>query len=139
MACTDLFMTWKDGDENANPTGDPYVGGQPLMYTKNGLTVLKNTVPGDSEKAFAGLSRNDQDVDLKLGKCTYFPRGSKVKVWNNGSGTPFDVTATYFVGAELGIDINGLLTTPVPAGGIAIGIVTKAPASVTDTMELVIK
>lgn len=139
MAATDLFLSWKDGEEIVNPATGAYVGGQPLMYTPTGLTLLANAVPGTTDVAFAGISRNDRADDLEIGRATYYGSNCKLKVWDNGTGCPFDVAAVYVVGKVLKADAAGKLTSPGDAAGRVIGIITKVPSSATDTLEFVSK
>jgi len=140
MACTDLFLSFKDGEISLDTAvADDYVGGQPLKVAAAGASLLKNATPGVSEDSFIGLSKNSRVDDLANGKVTVYGIGSKVKVWDDGNGSPFDLALTYANGEAWGVNAAGLITNVIPANGVKMGTIIKAPASVTDTMELVIK
>jgi len=140
MACTDLFLGgYKDGEIAYDPASDAYVAGQPAKITPNGASLLKNVTPGTSEDAFIGLFKNDSAIDAAVGMVTVYGIGNKVKVWDDGSGAPFDVAQAYVEGGAWGIDAAGLVTSAIPANGKKLGNTIKAPVSATDSYELVIK
>jgi len=140
MACTDLFLGgYKDGEIPYDSASDAYVAGQPAKIGPDGASLLKNTIPGTSEDAFIGLFKNDSTIDAAVGVVTVYGLGNKVKIWNDGSGLPFDSTQVYVNGGAWGINAAGLITSLIPVGGKKMGNTIKGPMSVTDTYELVIK
>lgn len=125
-------------------TGVSICAGQPVRFdpadTTGGTITLADggcsTIGIGLETNVAPLSMNYfYDEYNKGGLMSYTcGAGNEFEVWNDGRGEIFVVTDTFTVGSLIYSSVDGKLT--VTAGfGAAIGKVTKAPASATDSLK----
>lgn len=121
-------------------TTNTYVGGAPAGLRSVGAYGTL------SDTRYVGIMKNDRATDVANGKCTIYFGANKMKIWKGISGTdtsadatcPFDTTVTWAIGDQL--YIRNMATYAQWSNvnynsGISHGVVTKAPASATDTME----
>lgn len=156
MACEILHPqgAYLDGEEKLSASAGDYVAGMPAKVTSSGIDVALTPATVN------GLMKNDKSVDagVKVGpqvgdtpdqsdlRCTVVKGSYKVKLSQGKllAGTyaaPFAYPPTggggvWSKGDKLYVNGSGKWDNAAASGGDpSFGIVTKAPASATDTLE----